>query len=134
MSANTGGIGNKMWKKKELSDYQLKLLVYNYRNPEIPVSQIAFLHGIHYKNVWFYMKQAIGKDYISFEEYKQCSSLRNSHAKKEERNPNYDSRLVTSEYRESISKAMTGKTIPQSVRDKISQAKKKGGKSLADKI
>lgn len=113
---------------------------YRSTNPEYSVREIARRCNIPYKRVYKYMNKVIESGGYNFtmDNYLKLQSRKNSMAKQGKKNPNYNGKLVTKEYRNNLSKAMTGKTIPQSVRNQISETKKNGNgngkKTLTDKI
>ena len=112
-----------MWKRKKLPFDMLFGLVDVYCNSEHSVKDISKLMGIKYKDIWIYMNQAVDAGIISKEKYKEAYNHKNSIARTEEKNPNYNGVLLTDKVIEKISNSMNGKTIPEDVRDKISKTK-----------
>ena len=118
--------------RKPLFPIWLESFIEAYKCVDVPVSAIAEIYHVPYKNVYRYIQKAIPK-YISRKEYLNIKNKRN--AREGEKNPNYGGKFVTDDYRRTLSKAMTGKIIPYSVRQKISESKKNGnGKSITDKL
>lgn len=95
-----------------------------YIHTDKSVKEISSLFKINYKNVWRYMRKAVNFGVIKEEEYIKAYRKKNSLAKINEKNPNYNGKLVNEQYKNKISRAMKGKTVPKKVREKISMTKK----------
>lgn len=106
---------------------RIRRIADTYVNTDMSVRDISVMFDVPYGNMWKYMRKAIDGGIITREQYIKAFHRKDSLAKTREKNPNYNGKIVKKpEVRKKISVAMTGKIIPQDIRDKISHTKKNG--------